>query len=616
MRSYSRTHLLRDESGAFIVLFAILLVAFLVLVGIGIDVGNMYRVRRQAQNAVDAAAFAAASQFARDFRGASLAAAGPDTYIGTVVPLGSTTPSSPGTLATNGFNAAKDVLLANFTAHGITERQATKYEFYREVDANNLESRSFRVTAYVTSPIFFLKLLRGVGSVQQMDVHSRVRIPPAVISLILDVSGSMLCTDTDCTCAQYDNPGSHPECLNQRKIDRLEGAVTQFCDRFDFNYDRMSITVFSLGAGTLLRMGDVRGFDRTAIPGIIASLDTATRTSGTAAPSATNAGDGLFQAFDDIYRISNDPARRGAAQRLFLLNGNTELYTLKKTYVFFSDGAPNAGRFRVGNALGSSGINNSDEFYTWAVDYPDETTPLDATKAHHTMGPLIPSPGDPPTWDPLHWSQATAPVSTPACSGTWTAQQLMADPGLPFKNCLGDFGFMPFTGASPTPVGQFGNDFDVGYHNGSDPPRCEMTHSGDGASVCRLRSQFYRMAIEYADLMRSVDFTRTPTPATPRGKRNVVYAVGLGPEPIGDPGTPAVYDPYQNILDNNSRKDRFMRRLAKDRFSGANDQNFPNFPVDDSVSSDIGLYLPTTEAAELRVLFDNIAKRIKLTLIE
>lgn len=103
----------------------------------------------------------------------------------------------------------------------------------------------------------------------------------------------------------------------------------------------------------------------------------------------------------------------------------------------------------------------------------------------------------------------------------------------------------------------------------------------------------YHIAILETDYAKSDDVT--------------VYTVGLGTQAAENA------DPYQNINDHQSIKSYLLRRLANDP-TGKNNPSFPNLPKD--ASHPTGVYFQTPNPNDLVDIFQTVAKRIKLRLIE
>ena len=76
-----------------------------------------------------------------------------------------------------------------------------------------------------------------------------------------------------------------------------------------------------------------------------------------------------------------------------------------------------------------------------------------------------------------------------------------------------------------------------------------------GTANSEYIEQYYHCGIELGDQFRS------------RGTS--IFSISLGAVPAADPN-----DPYQNVMDANSRKDIFLRRLSMDSWHGSGDPTF------------------------------------------
>ncbi len=139
------------------------------------------------------------------------------------------------------------------------------------------------------------------------------------------------------------------------------------------------------------------------------------------------------------------------------------------------------------------------------------------------------------------------------------------------------------------------------------------------ASTARFRDwrkQYYHCAIEMGDFIRS-------------SGNGTIYGIGLGDVKAGVAAT----DPYQDIEDDTNRKDIFLSRVMMDveesgkyQVADANgnlhrlDFDYLEYKDFSEASQDgkrrEGVYLPTSDPTQLRLLFQHIARRILLKVVE
>lgn len=459
------------ECGAFLLILASSIVVVLTLIGFAVDSAKLYRTEIWVQNITDAAAVAGTARYSWIYRNG--------------------TTRSLGNAPAQAQSAAESLVTQSLLRHGVQ---------LNSVNANfNPNDFELEVETEVSVPLWFMRLLPGFRGDDTIRASSAARLPRAVINLVLDVSGSMLCpTVGPCDCKPGCPDGS-------RKIDALVEAAKSFVNNFDPARDKIALTVFSLGARTLVDFipGPGTGFDLAALTSAIDALDTPTFSN----LSATNPTDGLFQA------SQLDPGLSEGFDR---------------AYVLFTDGAPTAARFFFSNPSALPGNNPTGtgayDYYSWDLAWAELSAPntflfspsalTRAPSRSVTFPPFVIPGGE---WDPYTASSSTniPPANIPGCTGTNPT-----DPTAPFRNCLTNFGFFTPDGGS----------------------------YGSLTPFTQYREQYYHAAIAMSDYLRN--------------NRGVVYAIGLGPEGISG-------DPYQNVADHDSRKDYFLARLSHDAISSS-----------------------------------------------
>lgn len=530
------------------VFVALSMISILLVLGLAIDAANLYHAQRVTQNAADAGALAGMAHYATAFR----------TAVTAVAPLSLS-------------RAAED------TANAIARQNLSIYGYALSTQATFTSGsgpsadRTLQVTTEVPRNLFLLNFFPGIGSSRTVHAATTVKIKPAVVILLLDVSGSMVCPAAgDCSCLDDADPS---DCGPVRKIEKLIQAVNDFTVAFDPSFDRIAVIPFRTGANLAVELQDTRGFDKDEIDNSLNSLSPlfARDALGNFSYGATNPSDAFIQA---IQHLNNKAV------------GAPEIGQLRTSYVLFSDGAPSAGRLWFSPPQDPSLPTNPKpslvsetplsarasgqypyDYYSWAIAWQDPD--LNRIVGYGAQRILL-APVTGYLWNPYSSTGVAVPSGafSPSCSVLNPSNQVFA-----IENCVNSFDIrLPLLGADlaqvfvPMPKA-FQNFWEV----------------------------YYDTTIALADHAR--------------GHNGLVYAVGLGTPGIGG------VDPYQDITDVNSRKDIFLARVAKDRRS-LTDPQFSNFPITSIDPRESGLALVTTNSQDLSELFGIIAKRIKLQLIQ
>jgi hypothetical protein len=267
-------------------------------------------------------------------------------------------------------------------------------------------------------------------------------------------------------------------------------------------------------------------------------------------------------------------------------------------YLYFSDGAPTAGRFLFQNTLVDLEENNPDGFGThdythYSVEWIDGGLnwpgPSLLTRSGSLTRDYASASAPPP---------GTAGIHVPTCSPAYdNPPSSSAEFNGVFDNCITNMGFhLPFA-----PGTTFGDDIDA---------------VGVRQYETNWREQYFHCSIKMADFLRN--------------NRGVLYTVGLGPE-LDMATAIANGDPYQDLNDSWFRKDLFLTRTANDYFEavpistalygGAHPElSFQGYEtyatLEQATPQNFGRYYASPSADELDDLFISAGQAILLRLIE
>ena len=285
--------------GAILVLFALMAAAIFAVVGLALDAGNLYNARLSTQLAADAAAISG---------------------MGVRISMN----LAPGAIA-EAERSARETARVNMISNmiGPSWFNFTPDDNTGDVRAS-LQNGVMRVSVSANVPLYLMGGLPGISTNRwNVTSYAEAQLNPANVSLVLDTSDSMACPTVPpnagvaCPCVP-----NCPQGINSgAKIQALRRAVQNFITFFDPGNDALNLVAFGHAAEVLVpfRGGGVMQYS----PADFArALNPATFT----AQGATNTFDGLFSAYWDA-RV------------------NQHLNDIH--YVYFSDGAPTAGRFFI-----------------------------------------------------------------------------------------------------------------------------------------------------------------------------------------------------------------------------------------------------------------------------
>lgn len=579
------------EQGIILPLATVLLFVLFLIIALVIDAGNLYRSRVALQNVADSAALAGIgyiamrgrSDFEQEANGGSVPASRlSDRRVSDYL-----------------RPKIQRIIDANMNNSGIPFDRAhpprlnSRSEQYRSSpDASTAHTYTVEISARVR--FFLMHLLPfdafgfpSVGEDRLVTVRATARREIANVLVALDLSYSMRCpseeTGRDCTCLTVEGDGNCGA-DGELKVDRLVDAVRTFVKRFDLGDDNIAFSGFN-SASLTFTTEDYMNMNirmrQDNVDRLIEEIRERYEPSG-----FTNMCDALLEGFPRVQNLANGKPI---------------------SVVIFSDGAPTGGTFYYANPtgafIGQASLPHVNYTLQWIRDDYDVAGPSALVRrgTYPTGLSFGFNETAPPAGDIAGCSRTFEVTSAP---GTQTAAANNA-----FSGCLRNLGFiLPWDGAVA------GAEYGPG-----------------GRGFERWREQYYNCAIHMTDSMRENQAT--------------VYTIGIGPpaasslDPFSTTQPPGL-DPYQNVDDAFRRKDFFLARLANDRTRAVlypetqGQQRYPDFTYtvtdengnirpaktydDWSATADAreGVYLSTTNDALLSQLFEKIARRIQLGLIQ
>lgn len=430
---------------------------------------------------------------------------------------------------------------------------------------NDLYRDRVTVVGRMDTKLFLMdKLLNyAPGFRSALEATATAEVQRSLVSIIVDTSASMICKpDTaDCSCAPYCNP---------KRFSQLRQAIFSFVSQFNDERDKFFINRFSAAAFPIYPppppagvSAAYLGMDGNPSVGFDAS-QIEQQLNSQFMLGDTNPCDGLYQAW-------------GYTQTAATAFGRNNWGRDYMAYVLFSDGAPTAARFFFDNSVNlalpptPSGFT---DYYSWITLFSPEGVSNAGRLAPYPIPWNWPlgAPPEPPTF---------ATQAPPACS--------IRSPGSAagaFAGCVTNF-------TTRTPDGQVWPSVNPpGFPPGLPPWPF-------------YRQQYYHCAISMADMLRK--------------QGAVVYTIGIGPT-----ATASTVDPYENIDENEERKNNLLLRLAND--PRAYPEAFPpgayphalfpglfaRYQAPASIPSwySEGTYFPSDSTLPLNVVFDRLRDRI------
>lgn len=557
------------SAGVVVPIFCLLLLTLVTLIGLAVDAGNLYRVRRELQRSADAAIAAALAQRLH---------------------LGWRAVHGPGPVTDPGVNdgwithVAEEVAKRNLLSSNIpTNKTLIASSFDDRTDLAQITLR-YSVPAFLFPYIVGQSFCGNQGGrfVCPLIAVSRGQLNIADIGLVLDTSGSMACPKVgscDCRKTASCDPAS-----NRMQV-VLDAVQSRMVPLFNPNRDRLSVTFFNLAAKVVFSMVGEPATPYAGVPlpfGVLPDGSSDRYTDFLASLSDpgpmgnSNQCDGLLESLNDM--------RRATLPRI--------VGSEKTFFVMLSDGAPTAGRFlyaKPTNALAQSLATNNvpNDFlqyihkWTGVADASDIWTfPSPLVAAHQAIASNPDGFG--------YRNEGTPPLETFQCGelvDQKKSESTRAYAGKPFTPCIQSF------------------DFSI---PGLDPNRIVSRTKKDWEAY---KKQFYHCTIEVADFIRA--------------NNGVVFVIGVGPDPV-DMSTF-----YQDSNDYFSRKSIFASRVADDWYHGyfqftdpqghttpplADYTEYQNYQPTEDLERN-GIYLPASTVDDVAPLFEEIGRNILTRLI-
>lgn len=602
------------ERGVVIPLIVVVIIALLTVIGLAIDSGNQYRAQVALQNSADAAALSTVNYLTLKGRmnlerqwgitSANANAAAPNIQV------------REAALSARLLPMAQAIARANMYMAHLPHLNDGKHQVDMPAETNKLK---LGATIGVNGPVYeystavtrnvdylLMNLIPIIsGKANRLHASAKARRNSTNISLLLDVSDSMRCpkdATTPCTCLFPAANGTRPACpaSGARRFDDLVEATAELLKLVDLDRDEVHFVPFNIsamartvgGSGPLSLAAEF-GVDLTNITS--AQLDAfAGYLAGIYPPmSATNPSDALLQAWALMNSVNpGEPS----------------------TYILFTDGAPTAARFLFSSAAAATGkLQKSTSGYM---------TPTGTLTYDNSLG----------LYDYMHYTvewvdEANVFRAGPSLlveSGKLLAnarQTQLYNPPLtrPEKptrtgGCQEGLSSAPPVSATATASSAAAKTFacvnSLELHLPSDPASLYGANYNQAADTLQYwREQYYNATIQLSDFIRS--------------KKGVLNVVGLGARSNSTKLDPTK-DAYELIDDNWGRKDNFNTRLAfdlKNRNSAWKEFSYNGYKSYDAliqggVSERAGVYYPTHNSADIKLLFTKIARKLLLKLVE
>ena len=404
------------------------------------------------------------------------------------------------------------VIRANLEAnHGALNSNLNVQMTPADVD---LDEETVRLNVTWDVGLYILNNFPGYSSRIPVKVASKAQVRKAMIGVLLDTSASMMCPSIGNDCSCLDQPPTY--FCNDPKMRRIVEAVEDFAALFNENRDMFDITWFAVAARPDFFMNVVGGFSASDLHDHFDSIVNSQHNAGN-----TNHCDGMFRSYLSTLAATVYQHRANVAR------------------IIFTDGAPSAARFFFAQPTPAMDVNHdpnmpSDsvydyDYYQWKKDYWFK--PKDWIEG---KPPDIRGVSDLAKYPiPANWSQGYAPDWVSNVDYDWEFPN-----GLHSKVAcsIQDLSF-------PDPIAAYASCL---YGFGFKLPDFSYTGQVYGTSVpfAEFRKQYYHCAIAMADFLR-------------RNGSNL-YAVSIGDPP------PLSNDPYQDPLDDHTRKDCLLTRVTAD----------------------------------------------------
>lgn len=323
----------RNSQRGGVTLLVLLLIPVLLMVGgLAINVGKIYRDYIQLQKAADVATLSG---------------------IGYSI-LNSDLPSGASAYASTIQDKANEILLENLKLSKVPTTNAN-------IPTPNYNSISQSLSTTFQYPSALAFRYGFTTSSVNLNINATSRRRRANVGMVLDFSASMNCPRTGvCDCL---SPARTVTCDNlgvTQKIDDLRSSASVFVQKFNQATDRVSLTLFNTTAQVLVG-AQASGFSATTITDAIS--ETPSSGSPIIPSGATNISDGLLRSYTNFNSLG--------------IVNNEDI-----SYFVFSDGAPTATRFLLsspkpgGTYVATLDTNNpyglgSYDYTNFSVEWPN-----------------------------------------------------------------------------------------------------------------------------------------------------------------------------------------------------------------------------------------------------
>lgn len=281
----------RDECGAIIPFFALIIIPLLALIGLAVDSGFLFWRQLALQKSCDAAALTASSAMLEPI---------PDEDQAKQI--------------------AQERFFNNLALEGVSPAAVQGGAPNIIIDT---AERTIRVTANIQSDLFIIKAVPGIGSNRLVAGASQVTIPQVIASLILDTSGSMTCpigndnpaspTYQSCSCLPNCPSGSGPSLAKQKLL--TDAVVNGFLPYYR-DGDMLSVVTYRRTANIII--------NATTNIDLIKTMLTDNNSAVLSSFDLSNVSEAFYKARDSVSAaLAANPDQKVA-------------------WVYFSDGAPTA----------------------------------------------------------------------------------------------------------------------------------------------------------------------------------------------------------------------------------------------------------------------------------
>lgn len=623
LRNYTKKILEdRSESGVYMVIVAGTLISMLAILGYAIDSGTLYQNEINLKRATSAAAISAASvlaiqenNFCNPGGNPALDALASETARRTIRE----------NLTLNGFSNAEATQAVNNAVINVVRGDGSGNPCgltdLTDINSGTVFNPLFavQVSTSIDADLILMDFASGANNMQSTSASSS-RIKPAVITAILDTSGSMNCSDGPLV--------PNDPCDDSSPTSRIKVLKNAFKNNFlnflDPGRDYLTVVTFNRHADVKYNRfpwanpipnNPIGGFHKGNVEW---QIDNNISTG-----NATNIIDGLVAGGNTAFRLLNA----------------TGMEEFESAYVLFTDGAPTAGRFiftapivsptgdlrtTLPDGTIAPGSLTRKDFYLWSTRW-DDTSTTPNTVLGFGASQLSEPPSNCPRVHGLPKACGPDPLCDPeidACyppdcstrTSPYAAGQTAPENGVDeIKNCFNRFKFRTWALSTTTTIhyptsnigsgtGIYAIDDKGTVDTSDDTPSARVQEIINGRTNTYLE-QIFISTIAWADELRR--------------NRGIIYAIGFGAEP-----DPAEDFPFQGLTDTLRRRDNLMNRIALSRSAAPGSSligrfyDFPGVFSREQLWSDepheSGADFVAQNGADLQRVFEAIVAKIKL----